>query len=61
MISYVGKSFVFPVREIAILKGLCICLNCGKIFVEHPLTNDHGICSLDCGYAYRGISWSDFL
>lgn len=38
-----------------------ICEHCGKEFEENPETKDPGICSIHCGYAYRGMSWTDFL
>ena len=51
----------FGVKKAEKLDRLCLCINCGKLFVDAVDSKDLGICSLSCGYAFRGISWSDFL
>lgn len=52
---------IFPMNKVEQLWGLCFCINCGFLFLQNQATKDHGICSLDCGYEYRGIGWSDFI
>lgn len=36
------------------------CEQCGKRFNDWKGNKDPGICSLECGYAYRGLSSRDF-
>ncbi|WP_000061843.1 hypothetical protein [Acinetobacter baumannii] len=55
------SMIVFPLKKVEKLDRLCLCINCGKLFVDAVDSKDLGICSLSCGYAFRGISWSDFL
>ena len=55
------SAIIFPILNYLKLDGLCICINCGKLFVQAKDTRDHGICSLHCGYQFRGISAGDFL
>lgn len=55
------NAVIFPILNCLELEGLCICINCGKLFVEAKDTKDHGICSLSCSYQFRGISVGDFL
>jgi len=49
------------VNKLVKLEGLMFCIQCNKLFIENKDTKDHGICSLNCGYRYRGLHWSDFL
>ncbi|HEM6635667.1 MULTISPECIES: hypothetical protein [Acinetobacter] len=55
------SMIVFPLKKAEKLDRLCLCINCNKLFVDAVDSRDHGICSLSCGYAFRGIGWSDFL
>ncbi|HHP6409596.1 TPA: hypothetical protein ACSE3R_003654, partial [Acinetobacter baumannii] len=55
------SMIVFPLKKAEKLDRLCLCINCNKLFVDAVDSKDLGICSLSCGYAFRGISWSDFL
>jgi len=55
------NEIIFPILNVLKLDGLCLCINCGKLFVQAKDTRDHGICSLSCGYQFRGISAGDFL
>lgn len=38
------------------------CHNCDKLHhVDDTMPNDHGMCSLECGYKIRGLSPWDFF
>lgn len=59
--SGVEEMIVLPIKKTILLNGLMFCIQCNKLFVELEDTKDHGICSLSCGYAFRGLHWSDFI
>lgn len=55
------NEIIFPIQNVLKLDGLCLCINCGKLFMQAKDTRDHGICSLSCGYQIRGLSSNDFM
>jgi rubredoxin len=60
-VSGAKQMSVFPVKQVEFIKNIMFCIQCGNLFNEQEDTKDHGICSLDCGYEYRGLHWSDFI
>ncbi|MDO7225144.1 hypothetical protein Q5M53_02585 [Acinetobacter baumannii] len=55
------SMIVFPLKKAEKLDRLCLCINCGKLFVDAVDSKDLGICSLSCGYEIRGLCSRDFL
>lgn len=61
MVNQYPNYHIFPISKFTVIEHLCICPVCYKIYIDREDSKDYGICSVDCGMKYRGISWSDFL